>query len=516
VRQKHFSELIRDLDILQKNICSDPKITGLTYDSRQVRNGALFVALSGEHTDGHIYIKEAVKSGALALILQKPNLDIAPSIAFAVTPDTRLALSHLSANFFEHPSKHLYVIGITGTDGKSSTVWFIQQLLEFAGKASGFISTTSFKTANKVLNNPFRQSTPEAPEIQSLLHEMIQAGKRYAVVEATSHGLSLKTSRLRHVHFDVGVFTNLTHEHLEFHGSFENYRLDKANLFQALSHSPLKTDFSTLSPFTTPRFAVLNVSDPSWKYMAEHTQVPCYTYGLNAGNADLWASDLKATLKGTDFILHFAGKEYALRFAHHGLFNVENLLASLLTVSKAAEVAVSDLIPFIAQLKAVQGRMHLVESGQPFRVIVDFAHTPAAFKKLLPFVSAQTKGRLICVFGSAGERDIAKREMQGKIASEYCQLVILTDEDPRGEESLAILEDIARGCPNLTRGEDLFLIPDRREAILKALSQAKTPDTVLLLGKGHEKSIIYRDHSQPWDEIKEAENILNHLGYSSS
>jgi UDP-N-acetylmuramoyl-L-alanyl-D-glutamate--2,6-diaminopimelate ligase len=264
---------------------------------------------------------------------------------------------------------------------------------------------------------------------------------------------------------------------------------------------------------TTPRFAVLNMADPNWKYFSAAADVPVHTYGIHQKNADISASDIIPTGQGSNFMLHVEQKAYPIHFNIPGIFNIENLLAALATVSYTTDVPLPELLPFIPRLTGVKGRMHSINQGQPFRVIVDFAHTPAAYSKLLPFIRTQTKGRLLCVFGSAGERDTAKRKLQGKVASEYCDLVILTDEDPRGEDSLSIIQDIARGCKNLTLGNELFFIPDRAQAVYKALSTAQNDDTVLLLGKGHETSIMYRDHKVAWNEITTAEDILNNLGF---
>ncbi|MBN1797142.1 MAG: UDP-N-acetylmuramoyl-L-alanyl-D-glutamate--2,6-diaminopimelate ligase [Spirochaetales bacterium] len=513
MKHKHFSQLIDGLQILKQNIGSDPLISAVHYDSREITPGTLFVALCGEHTDGHRYIQDAVAKKAEALVVQKETALAKQALAYAVTPDTRTALSKLAANFYDNPSKHLYTIGVTGTDGKSSTVWFIHQLYSLAGKHSGFVSTASYQTADRVQNNPYRQSTPEAPEIHQLLHLMLSSGKRFAVIEATSHGLSQKTARLKDVHFDVGVFTNITHEHLEFHGTQKNYRSDKANLFKGLSSSPAKSDLTSKSPLATPRFAVLNMGDPNWKYFSDAARVPVYTYALNLKNADISASDVIPSAHGSDFMIHVEQKAYPVHFNLPGAFNIENLLAALATVSYTTEIPLPELLPFIPRLTGVKGRMHSINMRQPFKVIVDFAHTPAAYSKLLPFIRTQTQGRLICVFGSAGERDTAKRKLQGKVASEYCDLVILTDEDPRGEDSLSIIQDIARGCENLTRGNDLFFIPDRAQAVYKALSTARNNDTVLLLGKGHETSIVYKDYKVAWNEITTAEDILKDLGF---
>lgn len=355
------------------------------------------------------------------------------------------------------------------------------------------------------MKNPFRQSTPEASEIHGMLAEMISNGKQYAVVEATSHGLSRKTNRLGDVLFDAAVLTNVTHEHLEFHGSFEQYRSDKANLFRAVSRSADKA-------FTCPRFGVANVTDASFGYFKTASSVPVLSYGTGTV-ADLSAQGAAPSLRGCDFVLEYRGRKKNARISIPGpLFWVDNVLAAVLTVATILEADPLELVPFLPGLCPVKGRMDGVDLGQKFRVIVDYAHTPAAFERLLPWMREHTEGRLIAVFGSAGERDRQKRPMQGEVASRYCDVLVLTDEDPRGEDSVAILEEIAAGSRGKQRGSSLLLIPDRPQAIRRAFSIAAPGDTVLLLGKGHEASIIHASGPRRYDERSEAEAALRELG----
>jgi UDP-N-acetylmuramoyl-L-alanyl-D-glutamate--2,6-diaminopimelate ligase len=472
----------------------ETRIRGLTYDSRHVEAGYLFSALPGLHTDGHRFIDQAIRRGAAAVLHQDELGTYRDGITYLQVPDSRQGMSALSAAFYEYPSRELSVIGVTGTDGKSTTVWLIHQLLKALGKANGFISTVQMQTEDRVIENTLRQSTPEAPDIQRLLRRMVDAGNEYAVIEATSHGLAAETGRLRAVQFAAGVCTNISHEHLEFHGSFEKYRSDKANLFRALPEHG---------------FGVANLNDPSCQYLVDQSGAPVLRYGLENPEADLWAEAAHSDLAGSLFTLHYAGEELPARLNLPGSYNLENLLAAALTVLRLNSVRLSDLASAIPALRGVPGRMESIESGQPFRVIVDYAHTPQAFARLLPLVRTHTEGRLIAVFGSAGERDLAKRPLQGELAARYCDVVILTDEDPRGEEPSAILEQIAAGCD---KEADLFLIPDRREAITRAFTLARKGDTVLLLGKGHERSIIYAGGPMPWLEAQVAREILEKMG----
>ena len=484
-------------------------VTSIVYDSRDAREGALFVAMDGAHTDGHRFIGDAVRRGAAAVLASRPVGGVPGRVTLIQARGTRALLSPLAAAFHGHPSRSLRVIGVTGTDGKSSTVWFIDQLLSRLGKKSGFLSTVSFKTGETVVKNPFRQSTPEATEIHGMLREMADAGREYAVVEATSHGLSSKTNRLGDVIFDAAVLTNVTHEHLEFHGTFETYRSDKANLFRALSPS-------TSKDVDCPRFGVVNADDPSAQYFRQCARVPVSTYsGSGAAAADLAALNAHADITGTSFLIAHRGARAHARLRIPGPFWVENLLAACLTVSRALCVDPLSLAPHVESLSGVRGRMDYIDRGQPFAVIVDYAHTPGAFEKLFPWVRAHTRGRITAVFGSAGERDREKRPLQGRAAASTCDTLILTEEDPRGEDSLAILEQIASGCQGKTRGKDLLLVPDRREAIRLAVSRAAAGDVVLLLGKGHEGSIIGALGPREWDERAEAERALRELGYGT-
>ncbi len=486
----------------------DREITGITYDSRQVRPGYLFVALPGIHADGHAFVEQALDRGAAGVVIEReiPG-GYRPDAFYLQVADSRIALSALSADFNDHPSHTIPVIGVTGTDGKSTTVSLIRQLIEFTGRPAGFLSTVEYRTGNETKKNPYRQSTPEASEIHSILREMIANGKRAAVVEATSHGLSERTARLRDVRFDVAVITNVTHEHLEFHGSVEQYRQDKANLFRSLDRAVRKSDGPS------EPFGVVNLDDPYHRIFLQATRRKVYGYSLSRDDADLRASHISLGADGTDFRVVHEGRESTARLGLPGIFNVENVLAALLAASRFTDFPIGDLISRLPDLEGVRGRMYPLRMGQPFSAVVDYAHTPGSFLKLLPMMREATPGRLIVLFGSAGERDIQKRPVQGELACRWADIIVLADEDPRGDDRMEILEEIARGCPGKRRGEELLLIPDREEAIRRAFGLARDGDTVLLLGKGHESSIIYADGPIPWDEIEVATRILGEMGF---
>lgn len=497
---RKLSEVLEGLEYLERR-GPDPDLAGIIFDSREAGSGLAFFALPGVHTDGHQYIPQVIAAGCPAVVHSAPLPEYDPAVAYLRVADTRFFMSPFSAAFFDHPSRRLKVIGVTGTDGKSSTVSFLSQLLELSGHPAGFFSTVEYKTGRDIQANSFRQSTPEAPQIQGVLKEMADHGLEYAVVESTSHGLSPRTNRLGDVGYDVAVFTNVTSEHLEFHGTLEQYRADKARLFSALDRSGKQG------------FGVVNRDDPHWQLFTGATSRPCRTYSLSSPDADLRASGVEESGAGLTFTLHWQGQTSRATCPLAGVFNVQNLLATLLAVSGLTGRSPLDLAKLLPGIRGVKGRMKLVDQGQDFRVIVDYAHTPGAFEKVLPDVRATTLGRLWVVFGSGGERDRVKRPQQGQLADQWADIVVLTDEDPRLEDPQLILEDIAAGVTGKTRGTDLHLVRPRREALRTALSGARAGDTVLLLGKGHEQSIIMPEGKTPWDEETVAREILEDLGW---
>ncbi len=478
------------------------EISGLTYDSRRVRPGDVFVAMRGFHSDGHAYIGEALRRGAVAIVAETPR-PLDETVAWAMVPDTRVALAALAAAFCGHPARRLRVVGVTGTDGKTTTTTMISELLEAAGYRAGFMTTVAFKVGARVWDNDTRQSTPEAPEVQALLAEMVAAGCDYAVIESTSHGLALH--RLDGCEFDVAVLTNITHEHLDFHQTVEAYRRAKARLFEMLDEGADKGIAKT---------AVVNLDDPHAGMFIARAPGPVITYAIHEPRAQVRASAIEATPAGLTFRVEAPGETATARLRLAGSFNVANALAALsVGLSQGVPLAVG--VEALGRFRGVRGRMEPVDCGQPFTVIVDYAHTPEAFAKVMGIVRPLTRGQLIAVFGSAGERDRQKRPQQGEIAGRFCDLVILTDEDPRLEDRYAILDEIAAGVERAGKraGRDYLKIADRAEAIATAIARARPGDTVLLLGKGHEGSILYANEKRPWDERAAAVAALQALGY---
>ncbi|MDR2394937.1 MAG: UDP-N-acetylmuramoyl-L-alanyl-D-glutamate--2,6-diaminopimelate ligase [Treponema sp.] len=505
---------------------ADPLVTGLVYDSRTVSRGNLYFALPGLHVDGHTFIPDAIRRGAQVIIHQHELPEYQPGIRYIRVKDSRFAMSPVADAFYKFPSRQLCVIGVTGTEGKSTTVYLIYQLLRLLEKKAGFISTVRYSDGTGERWNPEHQTTPEAPIVQKALRDIRDHGGEYAVLEASSHGLSPRTNRLGDVAFDIGVMTNVTQEHLEFHGTWEQYRQDKVKLFQALDrfdhHKALPPQVPPGKPFhRVPAFGVINADDPSAEYFAGSTKHSTYTYSTRGIEADLTLKKISGNPEGNwyEVCIGKTGAVLDIRDRLPGTFNAGNVFASLLTLSKLLSIPVQELVPLVPSLKPVRGRMTMIQRGQPFEVVVDYAHTPSSFKAIFPPLRERLDargGRIISLFGSAGERDTAKRAEQGRIAAAWSDLLVLTDEDPRGEDPMAILEAIAQGISGVQEGADLFLIPDRPQAIRKACSLARPKDLVLLLGKGHENSIIYAHETKAYDEIGEAEKALAELGFSGT
>lgn len=540
----------------QQNIC----ITNLAFDTRAVKEGCLFFALKGVHVHGNNFIKDAINKGALAIVYQDnlpDDLNPAnyPNIAFIHVQNSRFVMAPISDAFYDNPAKKLVIYGVTGTEGKSTTVFFIWQLLRALGKKAGFISTVEYSLGGEAEKNPEHQTTPEAIIINEKLHEMIKNGCTHAVIESSSHGLSTKTNRLGSVLFDAVAFMNVTHEHLEFHGTVEQYKHDKANLFRALDeHDHCKNGM------LVDACACVNLDDEHAEYFVNATSHNVIGFSTkqsfcvpkHVGHI-LHATNIQQDSNGINFVLeeacrtrtnfdadacdcaHGRGAQgartlctsderafmpfasYNCRLNLQGTFNVYNAMAALILVSQTLNTPIKDVIEHLATLKPVPGRMTTICAGQNFEVIIDYAHTPSSFETILPPIkerACKTGAQIICVFGSAGERDTTKRAIQGAIASKFCNTIILTDEDPRGEKSEDILQEIASGCKNKVQNKDLFLIADRPSAISKAFALAKKGDIVLLLGKGHENSIIYSDYVMPYDEIAQAKKLLVEGGYA--
>jgi UDP-N-acetylmuramoyl-L-alanyl-D-glutamate--2,6-diaminopimelate ligase len=479
----------------------DVEIKGLTDDSRRVEPGSMFVAIRGTRTDGHRFLADAVSRGAAALVGEEDDPGL--GVPYLRVSDSSEALAQLAAAWHGYPARKMVMIGVTGTDGKTTTCSLIHHILLKAGRPTGMVTSVEAVIGDKVFDTGFHVTTPTALELQAILAGMVEAGMRIAVVEATSHGLAQK--RVAACDFDLAVITNITHEHLDFHGSFEAYRQAKAGLFSGLSLTPVKEK-------GPPRLAVLNRDDSSYAYLVTHARTPQVAYGL-AAEADIRAVDVRSRGTGLDFGIQGDGFEVRVRSSLVGMHNVANILAAFSVVVRGLGLAPSEAAQSITDFPGVPGRMERIQLGQPFEVIVDFAHTPNALAQALETARELTHGKVIAVFGSAGLRDVQKRSLMPQVAARLADLTILTAEDPRSESLDTILEDMAAAMRRSSSEEDrdFLRIPDRGEAIRQAVRRAKPGDLVILCGKGHEQSMCFGEIEYPWDDRRAAKAALAEL-----
>ncbi len=476
----------------------DIRIEGITLDSRAVRPGYLFVAEKGATVDGHDFIPSAIANGAAAVAGERdmPGL----TIPYIRLENSREALTWLSAAFYDWPGRKVTVIGVTGTDGKTTTTNLIFQILRAAGIRGGMVSTVNAVIGERLLDTGFHVTTPDAHDLQRYLAEMVDAGLTHAVLETTSHGWA--QHRVDACEFDIGVITNITHEHLDQHGSYENYRAAKARLFTSLERTSTKAHGN-------PRLAVLNRDDCSFDYLSGVARSRSVNYGLHPG-AQLRAENVRSDPRGINFDASFEHLRIGIKTSLVGLFNVSNCLAAIGATVIGLGIDPESAARGISSLEGVPGRMERIDMGQDFTAIVDFAHTPNALKVALEtarsMLSSPRSGgeepRVIAVFGSAGLRDREKRRMMAETAARLADLTVLTAEDPRTESLEAILEEMAAGATKAggQEGETFWRVPDRGEAIRLAVGMARAGDIVLSCGKGHEQSMCFGKVEYGWDD----------------
>jgi UDP-N-acetylmuramoyl-L-alanyl-D-glutamate--2,6-diaminopimelate ligase len=473
------------------------RITGLAYDVRDVAPGDLFAALEGAEFRGHGVAEEAVRRGARAVLVQR-ELDVA--VPMLVTEDPAASLARLASAFYGHPSTDLRVIGVTGTDGKTTTAHLVEEILRSAGVDAGAITTLGVGVGGRTITVEGRLTTPESPEVQRYLREIAETGAKWAVVEATSHGLALK--RLDEVRFEIAAVTNVTHEHLDFHGTRAAYLEAKGLLFRRVAEARAT--------------AVVNADDPGALRMADYADgARLVTYGV-AECADVRALDADLEGPRARFRLMTPDAETAsVELAVPGRFNIENALCAA-ACAFAAGIAPATIAAGLSAAAPVPGRMSVIDAGQPFAVVVDFAHTPVALEQVLRLLRRlHPAGRLIAVLGSAGERDRLKRPLLGEISAREADYSVFTSEDPRYEDADAVIAEVALGALMIggRENETFACVTDRRDAIRHALSRAAPQDCVLLAGKGHERSIVWGAEERPWNEIAVARELLGELGY---
>ncbi len=435
------------------------EISGICYDTRELKNGDLFVALPGYKTDGHQYIRQALELGAAAVLCQRPPEGDGP---WLVTQEPRRALAQVSANWFGHPARELSVIGVTGTNGKTTTTYLLKSVLEDAcGARVGLIGTNQNMIGDDIL--PAHRTTPESWEIQKLLREMADCGCNYVVMEVSSHALSLR--RVDGIQFTAGIFTNLTRDHLDFHGTMAVYRAAKRRLFDQCD------------------VAVLNLDDEAGRDYAETVTCKKMTYSENKDIADVTAKNIRLFPGKVEFEAVTQGEIQRVTLPIPGGFSIYNALG-VMTCALALGVPLAETARALARARGVKGRVEVVPVPAEYTVIIDYAHSPDALENVLTAVRGFTQGRLICLFGCGGDRDRTKRPLMGAIAGRLADFSIVTSDNPRTEEPQEIIRDILTGMDGDCAPYDV--IPDRREAIRHALRGARAGDVIVLAGKGHE------------------------------
>jgi len=486
-----LAELVNLLSPIAVKGSLEKDITGIYYDSRKVEKDGVFICISGFKTDGHKFIPQAVKNGAAAIVVEK-EVATPTDLTVLRVPDTRLALALLANAYYDYPSRKMRLIGVTGTNGKTSVTYLIRSILRKAGQKVGLLGTiANLIDAQKL---PAEHTTPESLDLQRLLHQMVEQRVDSVVMEVSSHALELK--RVAATEYDVAVFTNLTQDHLDFHLSLEAYLQAKAKLFKSLG--PGSKD--------KPKYAVLNFDDPSSKIIAGQTKVPIISYGVTPGVA-YRARDIELHLNGTSFVIECPSGSFPIHLKLGGEFNVYNALAAF-AVGKEEGINSNLIIEALEEMTGVPGRFEQVDCGQDFAVVVDYAHTPDGLENLLKTARAVTKGRVLTVFGCGGDRDRTKRPIMGKIASELSDYCIVTSDNPRTEDPRAIISDIEPGLTN----DAYEIIVDRREAISRAIELAQSGDIVVIAGKGHEDYQIIGDKVIDFDDRKVARDVLRKRG----
>jgi UDP-N-acetylmuramoyl-L-alanyl-D-glutamate--2,6-diaminopimelate ligase len=492
-----FQQLLDGAEVLAQS--GDPAVSSVEYDSRRVKPGSVFVAMRGESSDGNRFIDQAIQAGAVAVVTDSAAEKARPKVGWALVPNGRRALARVSANFYKKPAERIAITGITGTNGKSTTAFLVESILTAAGRKSALIGTIEYHVAGKVLPAP--HTTPEALELNRIFHEALAQGATDVVMEVSSHALAQE--RVYDVPFDVAVFTNLTRDHLDYHKTMEEYFAAKRVLFEGCG-----TD--------APRAVVTNLDDEYGAKLAEFSRKRSslvLKYGWERG--DLHAEKVEITTRGTRFDLVLPEGKIAVFSGLIGRVNVYNILAAA-GACYARGCAAQAIAAGIDKLVCVPGRFERVDCGQPFTVVVDYAHTDDALRNLTALgrelvSGAGSKGRVLTVFGCGGDRDRKKRPLMGEAAGRGSDFVVLTSDNPRSEDPLAIMNDAVVGLQKT--GVKYSVEVDRRKAIALAIREARPGDIVLLAGKGHEKVQVTREGAAPFDDLEVAREALRAAGF---
>ncbi|WRP08357.1 UDP-N-acetylmuramoyl-L-alanyl-D-glutamate--2,6-diaminopimelate ligase [Rossellomorea aquimaris] len=464
----------------------NPDISNIANHHKKVKNGDLFICINGLEVDSHSFAPQAEKNGAAAILAER---SIEVNVPVIIVPDTKKAMAILADYFYKQPSHQLLLVGVTGTNGKTTTTHLIDQVLTHCGMKTGLIGTMHIKVGDELQVS--HNTTPDSLTLQQTFKQFYDKGVRSAIMEVSSH--ALHQGRVHGCDYDIAVFTNLTQDHLDYHKSMDDYRNAKGLLFSQLGNTYFKK---------SPKYAIINKDDEAADFFIRATAAHVFTYGLSP-SADFYARDivLKATESAFTLVSPFGKKEMVLHLA--GQFNVYNALAAIATAS-AAGIPIEDSVRSLERAHGVRGRFETISEGQPFSVIVDYAHTPDGLKNVLETIQSITKGKVIVVVGCGGDRDKIKRPIMAEIACDYGDFAIFTSDNPRTEDPESILEDMESGVV----GKQYRLIVDRKEAIKQALSLAKADDIVLIAGKGHETYQIIGTNVFDFDDREVARQII--------
>jgi UDP-N-acetylmuramoyl-L-alanyl-D-glutamate--2,6-diaminopimelate ligase len=480
-----LSELVDVLHVKEWFNPNDMEITGIETDSRKVEAGNLFIALRGFTVDGHQYVHTAIENGAAAVLVEEPVDVTVPTVR---VPDTRRAMGYLANAFYQFPSRQLKLIGITGTNGKTTTSHLIEQILKSVGRETGIIGTIGVKIKDKII--PARNTTPDVVDLQKSLRFMVDEGAAYTVMEVSSHALHM--GRTRGSHYHIAVFTNLTQDHLDYHETMEQYREAKGLLFSQLGND--YTDRREKS-----QVAVLNLDDAASSYFTTITPAQVITYGMDK-QADVRAVNVSHRVDGVSFELQTYQGNVQIRLPLFGTFNVYNSLAAV-AVALVEGISLAKIKQALESLEGVDGRFESVQAGQDYTVLVDYAHTPDSLQNVLTTAKSFAKGKVICVVGCGGDRDRGKRPLMARIAAEISDYAVITSDNPRTEEPKAIIADMVEGI-STALSQSYTTIEDRKAAIEHAVQQAKSGDVVLIAGKGHETYQEINGVRYPFDDRK--------------
>jgi UDP-N-acetylmuramoyl-L-alanyl-D-glutamate--2,6-diaminopimelate ligase len=492
-------QLVQQLPLAVTEGPLDREVAGIAYDSRRVTPGMVFVAIPGQHNDGHEYIDSAIERGASAVIYERRRV-IPPRTTRIKVPDVREALARASMCFYQHPSSKLRVIGITGTNGKTTVAFMVKAMMEAAGIKTGLLGTVRYEIGDRII--PAQRTTPEALEVQYMMSQMLRADCEACVMEVSSHALEQK--RVFGIDFDVGVFTNLTRDHLDYHGTMETYFAAKRKLFTSLEQGE------------KDGIAVINIDDDFGARLAGEVKLETeltLTYGIQKA-ARLRATQIQLSNDSSRFVVETGQRKFAVRLPLIGRHNIYNALAAV-GAGFALKIDVLKIQAALNAMSPVPGRLEIVSAGQPFGVYVDYAHTDDALRNVLTTLREITTGRLLVAFGCGGNRDAGKRPRMGKVAAELADFTLLTSDNPRREEPAKIAAQIEEGYRSV-RSDNYAVELDRKRAIRQIIAQARPGDTVLIAGKGHETYQEFEDTVVPFDDRMHAQEALEPFGSSTN